>query len=113
MRGPYKYPCPPGRRARARPGREGPGLSPLRRPPMSGITRRTFHTAAAAAGLAGALSAGRVRGANDRVRLGFIGLGNRGDQVLSAFLTHKDAEVVAVCDLMPSYLDFAARKIGT
>lgn len=28
-----------------------------------------------------------------RIRLGFIGLSNRGDQVLSAFLTHKDADV--------------------
>src|SRR3982751_4479030 len=78
---------------------------------MSHITRRKFNTTAA--GVATALGAGRVAGANDRVRLGFIGLGNRGDQVLSAFLTHKDAEVAAVCDLMPSYLDFAANKIGT
>lgn len=79
---------------------------------MSRITRRKFHSAAAAAGVATALSASRVAGANDRVRIGFIGLGNRGDQVLSAFLTHKDADVVAVCDLMPSYLDFASHKIG-
>jgi predicted dehydrogenase len=80
---------------------------------MTRITRRKFHSAAAAAGAATALGARRVLGANDRVRIGFIGLGNRGDQVLSAFLTHKDAEVVAVCDLMPTYLDFAAHKIGT
>jgi predicted dehydrogenase len=78
---------------------------------MSRISRRTF--AAAAAGLATtALSADRVSGANDRVRLGFIGLGNRGDQVLDAFLTHSDAEVVAVCDIHQPYLDFASRKIG-
>jgi hypothetical protein len=51
-------------------------------------------------------------GANDRVRLGFIGLGNRGDQVLDAFLAHKDAEVVAVCDIYQPYLDFAAKKAG-
>jgi len=44
--------------------------------------------------------------------VGFIGLGNRGDQVLSAFLEHKDAEVVAVCDIYRPYLDFAAKKIG-
>jgi predicted dehydrogenase len=54
----------------------------------------------------------RIRGANDRVRLGFIAVGNRGDQVLDGFLPHQDAEVVAVCDLLPAYLDFAARKIG-
>lgn len=78
---------------------------------MTRITRRKF-TAATAAGLT-ALSAGRVLGANDRIRLGFIGLGNRGDQVLSAFLTHKDAEVVALCDIHQPYLDFASEKVGT
>ena len=52
-------------------------------------------------------------GANDRVRIPrFIGLGNRGDQVLSAFLEHKDCEVAAVCDIYQPYLDFAAKKIG-
>jgi predicted dehydrogenase len=80
---------------------------------MPRITRRTF-AATAAVGLAStAMSADRVWGANDRVRLGFIGLGNRGDQVLDAFLSHKDAEVVAVCDIHQPYLDFAAKKIGT
>src|SRR5437016_13717989 len=80
------------------------------------MTRRDFHKAATAVGLAAAgtaLSAGRVPGANERVRLGFIGLGNRGDQVLDAFLQHKDAEVVAICDIYQPYLDFALKKIGT
>jgi predicted dehydrogenase len=51
-------------------------------------------------------------GANDRVRVGFIGLGNRGDQVLSAFLEHKDCEVAAACDIYQPYVEFAAKKIG-
>ena len=46
------------------------------------------------------------------IRLGFIGLGNRGDQVLDAFLEHKDCEVLAICDIYQPYLDFAAKKIG-
>src|SRR5205823_11719670 len=52
--------------------------------------------------------------ANGRVRIGFIGLGNRGDQVLDAFLVHKDkdADIVALCDLYQPYLDFAAKKVG-
>ena len=79
---------------------------------MSHWTRRDFAKAAAAAGVTTALSSLRVPGANDRIRLGFIGLGNRGDQVLDAFLEHKDAEVAALCDLYQPYLDFAARKIG-
>ena len=74
------------------------------------MTRRDF-TKTAAVGLT-ALSASRVLGANDRVRVGFIGLGNRGDQVLSAFLEHKDCEIAAICDINQPYLDFASKKIG-
>jgi predicted dehydrogenase len=80
---------------------------------MSKLTRRDFAKTAAVAGVATALSNMRVLGANDRVRVGFIGLGNRGDQVLDAFLEHKDAEVAAVCDIYQPYMDFAFKKIGT
>ncbi|MCI0664915.1 MAG: Gfo/Idh/MocA family oxidoreductase [Acidobacteria bacterium] len=79
---------------------------------MNRLTRRDFNKAAAAAGVTSALSYTRVRGANDRVRLGFVALGNRGDQVLDAFLPHKDCEVVAICDIYQPYMDFAAKKIG-
>src|SRR5205814_4136693 len=80
---------------------------------MTRMTRRDFHKAATAIGAAAvtpALFANRVHGANERVRLGFIGLGNRGDQVLDAFLAHKDAEVVAVCDIHQPYLDLPQKK---
>ncbi len=80
---------------------------------MAKIHRRTFAKRAALAGAATALSSARVLGANERIRVGFIGVGNRGDQVLDAFLPHKDAKVVAICDLHEPYLDFAAKKIGT
>src|ERR1700720_3124567 len=80
---------------------------------MPKLPRRSFGKTAAAATVATAVSYSRVLGANDRVRVGFIGLGNRGDQVLSAFLEHKDAEVAAICDLYQPYLDFASKKIGT
>ncbi|MGE5611094.1 MAG: Gfo/Idh/MocA family protein [Bacillota bacterium] len=80
---------------------------------MAKITRREFTRQAALVGLATAVSSGRVLGANERIRLGFIGLGNRGDQVLDAFLAHGDAQVVAICDLYQPYLDFAVKKIGT
>lgn len=79
---------------------------------MRNLSRREFAKTLAAAGLATARSSRRVQGANDRVRLGFIGLGNRGDQVLDGFLAHRDADVIAICDLHQPYLDFAARKIG-
>lgn len=79
---------------------------------MDRITRRSFVKTATAAGVTNALHPMRIMGANERIRLGFIGLGNRGDQVLDAFLTHKDCEVVAVCDICQPYVDFASKKIG-
>ena len=50
-------------------------------------------------------------GANDRVRIGCIGVGYRGVQVLNAFLTHKDAEIVALCDVYEPYLNGQFDKI--
>ena len=79
---------------------------------MTQLTRRSFAKSVAAAGVGTALGGLRVLGANDRIRVGFIGLGNRGDQVLDGFLKHRDAEVVAICDLHQPYLDFAGKKIG-
>jgi predicted dehydrogenase len=77
------------------------------------ITRRAFAQGTVVAGTATtALSASRVFGTNERVRVGCIGLGNRGDQVLGAFLEHKDCEVVALCDLNESYREFAAKRVG-
>jgi len=70
---------------------------------MTRINRRQFTKGAAAAGISTALSASRVYGANERIRLGFIGLGNRGDQVLDGFLEQKDCEVVGVCDIHEPY----------
>jgi predicted dehydrogenase len=80
---------------------------------MSQMNRRTFTRNATLAGVATAVSYSRVLGANDRVRVGFIALGNRGDQVLDGFLEHTDADIVAICDIWQPYLDFASKKIGT
>src|SRR5215472_3180705 len=74
---------------------------------MSNSTRRDFARSAV---LATAASYSKIMGANDRVRMGFIGLGNRGDQVHDAFLEHGDNETVAVCDLRDDYMDFAIKK---
>jgi predicted dehydrogenase len=80
---------------------------------MSSWTRRQFSKTLVLAGTTTALGAVRVAGANERLRLGLIGVGNRGDQVLDAFLQQPDAEVVALCDLSQAYMDFASRKAGT
>ena len=73
---------------------------------MDGLSRRDFQRIAGVT----ALSYSRVLGANDRVRMGYIGLGNRGDQVHDAFLEWADQETVALCDLRDDYMDFAAKK---
>ncbi len=68
------------------------------------INRRSFSKSAVTATTVGSLATGRVMGANDQVRLGFIGVGNRGCQLLKAFLPHSDARIVAVCDVYEPYL---------
>lgn len=75
------------------------------------MNRRTFHKQAA--GTLAALGAAEylaAAGSNDRIRLGFIGVGNRGDQLLDAFMVHKDCEVAALCDVYQPYLEAAGKK---
>src|ERR1700726_2649540 len=72
------------------------------------MTRRDFARAAALTATAASYS--RILGANDRIRMGYIGLGNRGDQVHDAFLEHGDNVTTAVCDLRDDYMDFAIQK---
>src|SRR3954469_8140357 len=74
---------------------------------MHELTRRDLARGAA---LATALSYSRILGANDRVGMGYIGVGNRGDQVHDAFLEHGDQQTVALCDLRDDYMDFAIKK---
>ena len=79
------------------------------------ITRRRFvkQIAAGAAAYASySLSpAGRVLGANERVRFGLIGAGNRGKQIFKAALGCANAEAVAVADIYTRRLD-EARQIA-
>ena len=74
-------------------------------------SRREFigKTGLALAGLAaspsllGASSYKRIVGANEKIRVGFIGLGNRGSQLLSLFMQNPDCEVAALCDVYEPY----------
>lgn len=82
------------------------------------ITRRTFGTksTAAALGLAAvgapSVQSAQVAGANDRIRLGFIGVANRGGQLIDAFATHDDIQIVALCDVDRIALASAQKKVG-
>jgi len=53
----------------------------------------------------------RIIGANDRVRLGFIGVANRGGQLMTAFLKHEDMEIAALCDVSKSTVDKANARL--
>lgn len=61
------------------------------------LNRRSFVKAGAVLA-AGAVSP-RAHGANERVRLGFIGVGNRGGQLITAARHHADMEIAGVCDV--------------
>ncbi len=79
------------------------------------ITRRTFvgTGVAVAVGAATSRSAtAQAASANDKVRLGFIGVGNRGSQLLDAFLEQPDMEVAAICDIYQPYVDRAKKRLG-
>ncbi len=75
-------------------------------------SRRKFlqQTGIATAGMAFSLKGlnaanyNRIAGANEKVRVGFIGVGNRGSQMLSTFMSMKDCEVAALCDIYEPYI---------
>src|SRR3954452_9397692 len=72
------------------------------------ITRRSFT----ASTVATALSAARVYGANDRVRIGLIGCGGRGKQDWTTLLKQSDAQPAVVCDLFEPFRAQAAQQAG-
>ena len=45
-----------------------------------------------------------AQGANDRIRMGFIGVGNRGSQLLENFMSNRDVDIAAFCDVYEPYL---------
>jgi predicted dehydrogenase len=74
--------------------------------------RRDFLKAASTAGLTTSLFTGRMRGANDRITMGFIGIGMQGSGNLRNALAAKDqAQVVAVCDVYQPALEKAAATV--
>ena len=45
-----------------------------------------------------------VAGANSKLRLGFIGVGNRGSQLMRSFMKNDDVTIAALCDVYKPYL---------
>jgi len=58
-----------------------------------------------------AASYNRVPGASDKIRMGFIGIGNRGSQLLKLFMDQPDQEVAALCDIYDPYLQRDRSKV--
>jgi predicted dehydrogenase len=78
------------------------------------IPRRDLLTAAGAA-FTTSLFTGRVKGANDRISVGFIGLGAMGSGNLGYSMRVPEAQPVAVCDVYQPHLEraqAAAKKGG-
>ncbi|MEW6236440.1 MAG: Gfo/Idh/MocA family oxidoreductase [Candidatus Omnitrophota bacterium] len=78
-------------------------------------SRRSFFAASTSALAAmSAVSASRVMGANERLRVGSIGLGGRGSHLLSMVIDradeNKDLEVAALCDVYQRRLDQAGNR---
>ncbi len=63
------------------------------------IDRRKFMKQAALGTAAVMLAPSRVLGANERVRVGMIGVGGRGQELLRQVLRVQDAELVAIADV--------------
>ncbi len=57
-----------------------------------------------------AASYNRVVGANDRVNLGLIGAGDRGNHVMSLFQNRPEIHVVAICDVYGQRLEATRQK---
>ncbi len=78
----------------------------------SEINRRDFVKTATAAGVAAGIAAPRAMGANERIRAGFIGIANRGGQLIKAAQSHSNLDIVALCDVHKPTLDQRAEEVG-
>lgn len=75
------------------------------------ITRRHFLYASGLTLASSALSAKKIVGANETIRLGLIGCGRRSEGLLKQFLKIPNVEVVAVCDPDTVHMDNRLKTI--
>jgi len=85
---------------------------------MQSLSRRQFIGKSALATSALAVGAkfipnvhADILGANDKIRLGVIGCGGRGRDVLGVFLTHKEIDCAIVCDVDEAMTNQAAAQV--
>jgi len=79
------------------------------------ITRRDFVEAvgisAGAVTLVGTPGMASAPSANEKVRLGLIGAGSRGNQLLDSFLPQKDVDIVAIADVDDHHAGKTAERV--
>src|SRR5260370_13393178 len=76
-----------------------------------GTFLRTVAIGGAATVVLAAWGRGEPKGPNDRITLGFIGVGTMGRGHLGAFLGDADVQVVAVCDVVKERLESAQKLV--
>lgn len=78
------------------------------------LSRRDFLAASASASLTIPLLAQEAKktSANEKINLGFIGVGTMGRGHLGGFLGMKDVQVVAVCDVVAERRDDAQKRVN-
>jgi predicted dehydrogenase len=69
------------------------------------IERRSFIKQSIATGITAAAAGNRIMGANDRIRVGVIGLGRQGRGVMRTFAKNSDVEIAALCDVYQPQID--------
>ena len=69
------------------------------------MERREFIKCSAMAASAMAMPNILMAGSKEKVRMGFIGVGNRGTQLLHIFMKNPNVEVTALCDIYKPFLE--------
>jgi predicted dehydrogenase len=77
---------------------------------MARIHRRHFLQQSAAVGAALLVKPVHARGVNEKLNVGFIGAGDRGNELLSSFSELSDVRIAAICDVDEQRLDQTAKK---
>src|SRR5690242_2789004 len=72
---------------------------------MTDSSRRTFLAGAAA------FSMGRVLGANERINVGIVGAGGRGNDHIKAYAADPGARIAAICDIDQAALETGVARV--
>jgi len=76
------------------------------------ISRRTFIRSTAAATLVGSAAMKSAGQSDQRLRIGLVGVGRRGHELLRLFRSIEQAKIVAICDDYRPHLDNARQTVS-